>query len=141
MIFRLITIKFILFTVTIETSSEQLENKPHYRAHDVSCINDRSQSDTREVKYNHHIVYDGHHPYFSEIVEPRYEIKKKLKDSSNIGHFVENVFPIEEVHKNQRRINKFSKGNENLNPVQKINIPNSDAFICAAYGFFPGMNL
>lgn len=127
---------------TTETSSEskkQLKNIHRCSAGDKNCVNDRSVD---VIDYdNEHVVCDEDHPFFCDIIDSLNGVNDKLKKSLNFNKFVSDIMPLD-VHKQKNKRNyKSLQGNENMKSVQKSNLPNSDGFICAAYGFFPGMNV
>lgn len=136
-------VRFMLIIGSMKTSSmasiKQLNTKPHCTAVDLDCMDDRPQRDSfpTVVDYDdEHIVCDDDHPLFCDIVGPLYGIKDKLKKSSNVEKFDAKVMPMPfEVLKQKKNNYESSQGNESM---QKSNIPNSDGFICAEYGFFPG---
>lgn len=127
----LLVLEFMLFIGSTETSSEsikQLQNRPHCSVGDKNCVNDRAQRDATLtiIDYdNEHVVCDEDHPFFCDIIDPLDGSKHKFKKSSKVMPF--------DVHKQKNKRNyKSSQGNENIK---------SDGFVCAAYGFFPGMNV
>lgn len=135
-------LKFMLFIGSIKTSSlgsiKQLNTKSLCSAGDVDCMNDRSQRESSPTIIDYddvHIVCDDDHPFFCDIIDPLYGIKDELKKSSNVDDFVVKAMPFE-VHKQKKNNYKSSQENE---AIQNSNIPISDGFICAEYGFFPGI--
>lgn len=144
MISPLLALKFMLFIGSIRMSLQSiapLKKKPNCSACDKNCVNDRSQRDaTLIIDYgNRHVVCDEDHPFLCDIVDPLYGINEKLKKISTINEFTGKVLPFDVRKQMKKRNYESSQGNEHIKSVEKSKLPNSDGFICAAYGFFPGI--
>lgn len=139
----LLLLKFVLFfgltKATSENSVQKLKNKPQYSVGvEASANNDRSQRDAilTYIDYDsQRVVCDDNHPFFCDIIEP---IKDKLKKSANVEDLVSKVLPFE-VHKQNKKSYKSLQDYTNIKSMETLNSPNSDGFICAEYGFFPGI--
>lgn len=150
MIVPIFALEFMLLIASIEATSEKtdekLRKKPHCNVGDESCANDRSERDATLTIIDYdsrHVVCDENHPFFCDIVDPIYRLNDKFdKKSLNFDEFsryASHRLPFD-VHKQNKKNYKSQDGSENRKSTYKSNVPNSDGFICAAYGFFPGMH-
>lgn len=151
MIVPIFALKFMLLIGSIEATSEKtdekLRKKPHCNVGDEGCANDRSGRDATLTIIDYdsrHVVCDENHPFFCDIVDPIHEHDDKFdRKSLNVEEFsryTSDRLPFD-VHKQNKKNYKSPAGIKNIKSSYKSNVPNSDGFICAAYGFFPGISM
>ncbi len=130
--------------VHISTANRSVKQSKNNHCSDENCSNDRLQRDATLaiIDYdNQRVVCDVNHPHVCDTVDPLDDIKAKLKKNLEFDELVHNkVWPFEAYQPNKRNYQSSLAGNnKNVGALAKSNLPNPNGFVCAEYGFFPGM--